>query len=265
MKAKIVIEKWYKLLEFPSEFDGEFFTALNSYQIDENSDIKSFDKSCKDGKKNLLSALYFCESAANSLLEKGVPFEIVVETLKDIVVWAKTWSNLKGELYLGELNWLNYHLSGRLFRLGRLQFAFGSAEEDIEKYSVKKGELVVEVHIPEGGKLLIEDCKRSLDLAREFFAKYFPEKPFKVFTCSSWLLDKTLEKYLAPSSNVLNFAILFERVSSKPSNAIIKYVLGWGVTLETLPSVSATGFPERIKQAVLNGETFYETLGVIKK
>jgi hypothetical protein len=110
--------------------------------------------------------------------------------------------------------------------------------------------------------LLEEEGKLNLD---DPIAKYFPEKPFKVFTCSSWLLDKTLEKYLAPSSNVLNFASLFERVSSKPSNAIIKYVLGWGVTLETLPSVSAVGFPDRIKQAVLNGETFYETLGVIKK
>ena len=86
MMVKTIIEKWYKLLEFPFEFDGEFYSILNSYKIDENSDIKSYDKSCKDGKKNLLSALYFCESTANSLLEKGVPFEIIVETLKDIVI-----------------------------------------------------------------------------------------------------------------------------------------------------------------------------------
>ena len=121
------------------------------------------------------------------------------------------------------------------------------------------------MHIPEGDKLLRKDCELSLDYAREFFAKYFSDREFKVFTCSSWLLDKTLEKYLSPSSNILSFANMFERVHEKPSNAIIKYVLGWGVTPETVASVQAEGFGGRIKQAFLNGEIFNETLGVLRR
>ena len=54
MSTSKVIEKWYRLLEFPSEFDTEFYDALKSTVIDPTVSIHTYDLNELDGKKNLL-------------------------------------------------------------------------------------------------------------------------------------------------------------------------------------------------------------------
>ena len=114
----------------------------------------------------------------------------LLDTLQDIVTWTNVWSDMKGTLYLGELSWLSRHLQGKLFKLGRLQFCMAAAEEDIPAYGITKGENVMEIHIPRGGKLDLQEVQESIEQAKVFFAKYFPEFSYRCFTCHSWLLDK---------------------------------------------------------------------------
>ena len=71
--------------------------------------------------------------------------------------------NKKAGLYLGELNWLKRHLSMKLFKLGRLQFAFGEAICDLAEKNIKKGDNVIEVHIPAAGHLLKSECEKSFE------------------------------------------------------------------------------------------------------
>lgn len=264
--VKDVIKKWYLKLEFPKEYDEEFFSALSKVKLPEEITVETYPVTCEDGKLNLLSVLYMCERAADNMSKINIPDAVIVDTLKDIVTWTKTWTNLKGELYLGQLSWLFYHLRGEIFKLGRLQFKAAKFVNDVEELNVKKGQNVIEIHIPEGGKLTVDECKKSIESAKEFYGKHFPQFEYEYFSCHSWLLDQTLKKYLDENSNILSFGDMFKRVAKEPSTAVMRYVVRWDATLSNLNEIDPkTSFAKKIKQAILSGEEFYEVLGVIKK
>lgn len=261
-----IIEKWYKKLEFPKEYDSEFYKYLSSVKISDAITIDSYDLNCQDGTRNLLSYLYLCESTSKIYSELGISEEILVDTLKDIVTWTKTYSNIKNYLYLGEIGWLSRHLKGKIFKLGRLQFCLGTNHGESKEDNLFNGDNVIEIHIPEGEKLTIEESKKSLDMARAFFEKFFPSYKYEYFTCHSWLLDDTLKKYLNENSNILKFASMFKIIDKNESYNLIKYIFTWDTTVINLPyKLSASNFANNVKSAVLKGETFYEKLGIIKK
>ena len=266
MQMSSNINKWYNKLEFPKIYDRQFYSALNKIRISDVSFIETYDVCSTDGKRNLLSALFMCENLARKYHEKGISVEILHETLSDLVIWTKTWSDLKGELYLGELDWLKRHLEMRLFRLGRLQFCMGQSECDIPQRGVKAGDNVLEIHIPEGEPLSKEACSKAIEEAKNFFKEYFPEFDYKCFTCHSWLLDISLENFLKPESNILQFGRMFEAVHMEKSDAILKYIFRWDTTRENLRSVvSYNTFTEAVKRHVMQGGACYEVLGVLKE
>ena len=261
-----VIEKWYNKLNFPDIYKNEFYRALEEVKISDAISIDTYDLYCEDGKRNLLSILYLCEELAQRYKEKGISEEILNETLHDIVVWTSIWSGIKGGLYLGELSWLSKHLGMKLFKIGRLQFAFGKAEHAVPEKNISKGDNVIEIHIPEGAPLSKEDCLRSIEAAKAFFAKYYPDYSFEYFTCHSWLLDETLKEIAAPESNILKFAEMFDVVKKEESDAILKYVFRWDTTRYTLRhTAAASSLAQKVKKYALSGGSFFEATGVIKK
>jgi predicted TIM-barrel fold metal-dependent hydrolase len=265
-EVKIIAKKWYEKLSFPKYYDEEFTAALEEIPVSDCIDIETYDKSCKDGKRNLISFLYLCEKAARKYEALGIPEDVLLATLADVKTWCINWSVVKRELYLGELSWLKHHLSARLFRLGRLQYCINGSEYDVPKYGIKKGDAVIEVHIPEGGKLSVEECEKSLAAAREFFAKYFPDYEYSVFTCHSWLLDDTLKDYLPENSGIVTFGDMFDKVENEESYALIKYLFEWDTTpLNVKYRHPTSSLAEKVQKAVLSGKKFYSTLGIIKK
>lgn len=265
-EVKEIIKKWYGKLGFPKTYDKEFNAALREYEISDAITLDTYDKTCKDGVRNLLSFLYLCEGVAEHHRSLGIPEEITLDTLRDTVTWTVNWSCVKGALYLGELSWLSNHFSSKLFKLGRLQFCMGVSPHDVPKYNIQKGDNVLEVHIPAGDKLTPEECNLSFAKSRDFFKKHFPNFEFKYITCHSWLLDSELDKYLPENSNILTFGNYFDRVETNESYAIIKYLFRWDTTPENLPyAVANTSFAEKIKRAVMKGEHFREMLGILKE
>ena len=265
-ETKAIIEKWYKKLNFPKETEPDFYRALEEKEIDGAMTLEKYDKSSDDGEANLLYFLYFCQSLEEKYKEKGIPESILLDTLGDIVVWTKTWSALKGGLYLGELSWLSRHLGMRLFKLGRLQFCMADSEFEIKEKGLFVGAPVVEVHIPEGEPLLRQACESSVDAARDFFEKYFPKFDYPVFTCHSWLLDPTLKEILPKESNILRFADMFTVTKSDPSDALLGYIFFWGAKREDLASCTPKStLATAVKSAVTHGKTFSESLGYIEK
>lgn len=72
--------------------------------------------------------------------------------------------------------------------------------------ALRKGDPVINTHIPESGPLLPEECRKSLCRARDFFAENLKDYPWKAFFCDSWLLDPQLAEILEEgSSNILAF------------------------------------------------------------
>jgi hypothetical protein len=112
--------------------------------------------------------------------------------------------------------WLAHHFQGRLFQLGRLQFELGglggttSAEIRAAGTDLAPGSPMLLVHIPDYcGPKDATSCTASLEAARGFFGRHFPQHRPAVLTGYSWLLDPQLNDYLPEDSNIVNFQRLF--------------------------------------------------------
>ena len=265
LNSKEIIVKWYNKLGFPKHYDEEFYSALERYEIDKSLTLDKYDLNCEDGKKNLLYFLYFCEETEKIYKEKGISEDVLTDTLADISRWLDIWSELKGELYLGELDWLSYHLKAKLFKLGRLQFCFADSYEFKER-GIKKGDTVIDTHIPSAGPLLIDECEKSFDFAREFFAKFYPEYKWEVFTCHSWLLGEDLKEILDENSNIIKFQKLFTIDSQYESDSVLSYTIKWKIKRDELPLVDAkSSFAKKVKEKALNGGVFHGGSGYINR
>ncbi len=266
MVTRDIIESWYKALDFPKQYDAEFYEALNTVTVPDTTSIDTYDPEEQDGKRNFLSFLYFCEALKAEYEKRGISKEILMDTLQDICRWTDVWSDLKGGLYLGELPWLNFHMKFKLFHLGVLQFAMGQAHYDIPEKEIAKGDNVIEVHIPAKTNFSKEECDKSFAMAKAFFATYFPEYEYRYFTCHSWLLDRTLKEILKPESKIIGFQDRFDVVKDEPSDVVLKFIFKWDTTRESLASMEATtSLTRKVKDRVMNGGTFYVSLGVIDK
>jgi len=264
-KVSEIIKYYYQKLSFPNLFDEEFYNALDKIEISDTTAIKEYDKSCEDGKKNFLSYLYMCDALKKRYDEKGIPEEVFWDTLHDLVIWTATWSDIKGGLYLGELGWLASHMDMKLFKLGRLQFKAGKCGHDIPERGLKKGDNIIEVHIPEGGSLDPEQCRKSIEYAKEFYAKYFPEFEFEHFTCHSWLMDDVLLELLPKESKIIQFKNMFDAFHPKEDDAILRYVFKWNTTRYTVKNaVAESSFAKKVKEYVRKDRKFYVSYGVLK-
>jgi hypothetical protein len=89
---------------------------------------------------------------------------------------------------------------GAEYRLGRLVYdrARGARPDGTTGF-------LLNLHIPAAAPLSPESCDESLELAREFFSRHFPEEPVSHVVCHSWLLDPQLTEYLPERSNIVRF------------------------------------------------------------
>jgi hypothetical protein len=92
--------------------------------------------------------------------------------------------------------WLTLHARGGVYQLGRLHH--------------QRGGTAVGLHVPEAGPLTPEAVDASLDEARAFFPRHFPDEHYTEFSCGSWLLDPRLLDYLPEDSNIARFQRRFE-------------------------------------------------------
>ena len=254
---KNIIEKWYKRLNFPKEYDKEFYAYLDKFVFCDPGTIDEYSTDETDFGKNLMYYLYFCEQLSKKYKAHGIPESILDKTLSDLPIWTRTCKSVHGVVGLRNSTWLKWHLSFKLFRLGRLQFCLGEFGKSYAQIGVKKGDPVIEVHIAEGEPLLPEECDKSFALAKEFFAQYFPEHDYKYFTCHSWLLDKENEIF-AENRNIRSFAERFCEIDRETSDAILRYVFRYDTKRETLSSQEAkTSLAKRIKVAVADGKHFF--------
>lgn len=117
--------------------------------------------------------------------------QIYFDTMSDIKIWQEVYRRQTGKIGLTEALWVANSIKGNIFRLGRLQF---------EPDAVGN---IVHIHIPEGKKLDIDDCKRSIILAGKIFSEY------KECDCSSWLLSPNILPLLDEDSGIRKFQSLF--------------------------------------------------------
>ena len=248
---KQIIEKWYRKLPFPEKYREAFYTLLDTCKL-EPCTVDRYMQSPGDGQRNLLMFLYFCEELQEKYRELQIDDSVFYDTVEDIVRWTNTYYSVYGKLGLEEIDWLKYHMTCRIFKLGRLQF------------EIKEN--AVGIHIPEGEPLDYERCLQSFAYAQDFFAKHFPAFSYEKFVCHSWLLDPCLLPLLGENSNIAKFQTLFTLGTSDVSDAAIRYVFGWDRKRETIGDiVPKSSFAARLQAYILAGGILHATNGTREK
>ncbi|MDN3352031.1 acyltransferase domain-containing protein [Actinomadura sp. DC4] len=141
--------------------------------------------------------LALLEDALAYHARRGISEEVSWATLADLGRNLAIDRRMNGEGWSVMLQWLTLHVRGGLYELGRLQYQ-----------RAREGRLAL--HIPRSGPLTPQACDASLELARPFFKRHFPNESYESASCGSWLLDPMLAEYLPPGSNLLRFQRRFE-------------------------------------------------------
>jgi hypothetical protein len=129
--------------------------------------------------------------------DHGIADAVTWTTLADLGRNLAVDRRMNGEGWPVMQAWLTLHSRGAVYELGRLQHHRGDGAE-------------LGLHIPEAGPLTPEAVTASLDAARAFFPRHFPDEHYTHFACGSWLLDPQLLEYLPESSNIVRFQRRFE-------------------------------------------------------
>jgi hypothetical protein len=130
---------------------------------------------------------------------------------------------------------------------------------------LKPGDLVRNMHIPQGEKLDYEACLDSMKQADAFFAKHFSGSQFTALVCSSWLLDNNLVHFLPEDSNIVKFMRLWQKLPICAGIPMIfERVYGFGFEEKDIASAPENTLLQRnLKKYVLNGGKAYTTGGYI--
>ena len=169
------------------------------------------------------AAIGLADEVAADQAARGIPASVTRETLSDIgVEIAVNRRTGRGDTVEGR--WLVHHLSGHLFRLGRLQFQRSCRPGYVP---LAPGEAFLDVHVPAAGPLSPDACDASFDHARAFFARHFSGDRVRLFACASWLLDPELASLLPEDSNIVRFQRRFEIIASgKDYSGVFRFVFG---------------------------------------
>ncbi|GAB3209054.1 hypothetical protein SAMN02745673_02034 [Marinactinospora thermotolerans DSM 45154] len=150
----------------------------------------------------------------------GVPAEVTAATLADMGRHLAQTRTMLGRCGLETSTWMALHYRGGLYELGRLQYEpgrlgpigavtwYGPGQDEDLAPELRPGQPTLRLHIPQDGPLDPAAVQDSLRRARPFFAEHF-DTDVAVATCTSWLLDPTLARYLPADSNILAFQRLF--------------------------------------------------------
>lgn len=196
---------------------------------------------------------------------RGVPEEITWHTLSDL------GNHVGGRLMSGRAGfdpfWFSYHLRGRIYRLGRLQFNVGRATIDSGPDApFMPGDPVLGIHIPMDGPLSPEAVDDALARGRAFFPRHVSDRHIPIGTCRSWLLDPQLAEFLPADSNIVRFQRRFALVdgwSLPGDNAVLHYVFGLPHTDPAELEPTST-LQRAIRDRLLRGEHFYVRRGWLR-
>ena len=117
-----------------------------------------------------------------------------------------------------------------------------------------RGDPVLSFHIPGGTPLDHGACGESFRAAMAFFPRYFPERPYKAFYCSSWLLDTQLERWLPPASNLVRFLQEFYLIPGGISETSILQAVFGGVPEDLSRAPGETTLQRAILDHLLEGK-----------
>lgn len=157
---------------------------------------------------DLLFLLCGCEELEKKYYTAGYSEKLFLDTMKDLKYKLDECLEVEGVAGVFTYGWFLDYYRMKRFYLGRFQFEFIEFPKfafSVNGYTVRKGEKVLNMHIPSNGISLTDEVRLgAYKEAYEFFKKDFP-KGYIPMCCNSWLLYPENEKIFPENSNLLKF------------------------------------------------------------
>ncbi|MBQ7096495.1 MAG: DUF5596 domain-containing protein [Clostridia bacterium] len=235
----------------------------------------------------LFSLLYEIPSMRRGLEEKGIPKDIIDATCNMFENQVQDHINLYGRYGVSTyVLWLWLFTRNRIIRVGRFNIEITTFKENCaylesNKLSVisagtdaqpplgseiiaKEGDRIISVHIPAGGSLDFDMNTADLKRAAEVVTKHFGE--FKLFYCSSWLLEPNIEKIMGKETNLTRFANRFTRYYTSDNSKDVFHYLYLTPDTENIAILPEdTSMRRLIKNHLLSGGKILSHKGIFLK
>ena len=150
--------------------------------------------------------------------QRGLDEQIYYDCMKDLLYKLNECKNVYG-ICGTFVDWFKLFYLCKRFALGRLEFERQPFALDSYKDILKKGDTVINMHIPSSGKLLPADVIDSFKKAYAMFSDEVREDGILVLHCNSWLLyTPMVAAACREGSNLKAFYDLFDIVEEVASD-----------------------------------------------
>ena len=227
-----MIKELCEKIGFPSEATAELSAALNKilacptcsallkkaqdtmYLSDEsfNPVLEELTAACGLHRYtvNMVFWLYAAIPLRYVYQQKGLPEEIYFDSVKDLRYKLQECYDVYG-IWGTFVDWFKLFYLCKRFSLGRLEYEKQPFALDAYGDILKKGDTVINIHIPSSGKLMPGDVIASLKKAYKFFSDEVREDGVLVFHCNSWMLYPPMaDATYKDGSNMKSFYDIFD-------------------------------------------------------
>ena len=184
----------------------------------------------------------------------GIPEPVFVDTMKCFQRFLHECEKRTGEMYFDRGWWTYRQISMRLFRVGQLEYELCSAG----------AEKTVSVHIPSDAVFTPANVDESLEQAKHFIERYFPDYRDAKRVCSSWLLSPQLGELLPEQSNIRGFQRRFQILEEYPDDRdFLEWLFQASKDAEVSDLPEATRLQRAAKKLLLSGKTIGAAYGIM--
>ncbi len=262
----------YKLLGFSSE-EQEILSSVKDGLTDEErhefsvllTDPLSYESAEKrliarllpdpDGLKMLFVMLNAAETSHKKYMKAGIPENIFTDTFKCFKRFSSEYRKQYGRFGFDRSFWVGRQLSLRLFRIGELEYELSHS---------LNGEREVALHVPSDGDISSDKIDLSINDAKIFIDKFYPEYNAAPYYITSWLLSPILKEVIKPDSKILSFQRRFEVISETPSDEYKFWIFG-SEKIKPEDFAENTSLQRGLKRIVSEGRTMTEATAKLIK
>lgn len=227
--------------------------------IDHNAFKPDFEEGIKAQFAIFFPIWYMVEEVADDMVRRGVPEEIIIKSLAPVCGCLKINEKLTGKMGTSAyFFWIHKHALGELFNIGAFQY------EPVKK----DGKDLINIHIPAGTKLNVQDNLKSFKEAMDFFDKFYPEFKMEGLMCESWLLSDKIEEVMGGPTNISRFGDMFTKYSigDEKGEAVFRFVYNFAAPYPPIEDVPEdTTLQRKLKAYMLSGKRVYALGGTISR
>ena len=189
-----------------SEVNSEVEGALKIFSADSGYDCRCI---------YVLFALFCTRRLRADYYSRGFDDELYYDIVRDLrykIIECKKYDGVWGSM---SFPWLHWHFLMKRFALGRFQYEEAQFKDESYNFGdihLRKGDRVINVHIPSSGHMTEEARMDSYAKAYKFFKREGDK--YIVLVCNSWLLYPGNVNVYPEDSNLMDFFKDFDIISS---------------------------------------------------